>query len=56
MSAEELRAYAESSLGDSFSLQAFHDVVLKNGPVPLNVLAELVDGYIKDKKTNYSIN
>lgn len=43
----ELREHAKQALGDKFDIREFHDVVLKNGPVPLNVLADLVDDYIK---------
>jgi len=43
----ELREQAKAQLGDKFDIREFHDVVLKNGPVPLNVLADLVDDYVK---------
>jgi len=43
----ELRAKAKASLGQKFDLAAFHDVILKNGPVPLDILEELVDKYIQ---------
>jgi len=46
----ELREHAKVQLGDKFDIREFHDVVLKNGPVPLNVLADLVDAYISAKK------
>jgi len=46
----ELREHAKVQLGDKFDIREFHDVVLKNGPVPLNVLADLVDSYISGKK------
>ena len=46
----ELREKAKSSLGDKFNLREFHNVVLKNGAVPLNLLEELIDDYIE--KTN----
>jgi len=46
----ELREHAKVQLGDKFDIREFHDVVLKNGPVPLNVLADLVDSYISAKK------
>ena len=43
----ELREHAKAQLGDKFDIREFHDVVLKNGPVPLNVLADLVNDYVK---------
>ena len=46
----ELREQAKVQLGDKFDIREFHDVVLKNGPVPLNVLADLVDAYVVAKK------
>lgn len=48
----ELRQQAKSELGDRFDLKKFHDVVLKNGAVPLTILEELVHKYIKDTKEN----
>ncbi|ALO35051.1 hypothetical protein CMT41_10240 [Colwellia sp. MT41] len=47
----ELREHAKVQLGDKFDIREFHDVVLKNGPVPLNVLADLINDYIKTKKS-----
>ena len=46
----ELRAKAKESLGDKFNLADFHDVILKNGAVPLDILEELIDDYIKSNK------
>ena len=46
----ELRTKAENALGDKYDIRDFHRVVLKNGSVPLNILEELVDKYIADKK------
>ncbi|PCI70365.1 MAG: DUF885 domain-containing protein [Gammaproteobacteria bacterium] len=46
----ELRAKAKKELGDKFDLKAFHDVVLKNGAVPLDILAILIDNYIEKTK------
>jgi len=46
----ELREHAKVELGDKFDIREFHDVVLKNGPVPLNVLADLVNDYITTTK------
>ena len=45
----ELREKAKTALGDKFSLSDFHDVVLKNGAVPLRILEQLVDEYIDQK-------
>ena len=42
----ELREHARAALGPKFSLPAFHDVVLKTGSVPLEVLAQVVDQWI----------
>lgn len=42
----ELREKAKTELGDKFDIRQFHDVVLKNGAVPLDVLEQLVDEYI----------
>jgi uncharacterized protein (DUF885 family) len=39
----ELRQAARERLGDRFDLRKFHEVVLTNGPVPLDVLEELVN-------------
>ena len=44
---QELRAYAESTLGERFSLQAFHDVVLKNGGVSMDVLQDIVIEWVE---------
>ena len=43
----ELREKAKVALGDKFDIRQFHEVVLSSGPVPLNVLENLVDSYIK---------
>jgi uncharacterized protein (DUF885 family) len=46
----ELRDKARRELGDRFSLPAFHDVVLKNGSVPLDVLGEVIERWIAGQK------
>ena len=45
----ELREKAKKQLGAKFDLRQFHDVVLTNGPVPLDTLEELVDKWVKGK-------
>jgi uncharacterized protein (DUF885 family) len=47
----ELREKAKAELGDKFDIREFHDVVLKDGAVPLNILEENVDKWIADTKT-----
>ncbi|WP_114953091.1 DUF885 domain-containing protein [Sphingosinicella terrae] len=41
-----LREQARARLGDRFDLRAFHDLVLGNGPLPLPLLEEQVEGWI----------
>ena len=45
----ELRALAENQLGKDFDVRSFHDTVLKNGAVPLDVLDRLVREWIDDQ-------
>ncbi len=46
----ELREKARTELGDKFDIREFHDVILGNGPVPLNILEQFVNDYISDKQ------
>ncbi len=46
----ELRGKAERALGPKFDLRDFHEVVLGQGALPLDVLEEQVDAYIAAKK------
>jgi uncharacterized protein (DUF885 family) len=43
---ERLRAGAREEMGERFDIRGFHDAVLRNGEVPLGVLAEVVDGWV----------
>ncbi len=45
----ELRRQAESVLGDDFDLREFHDVLLKNGALPMAMLESVVDRYIDER-------
>ena len=46
----ELRARSQQELGAKFDQQEFHDAVLKNGALPLEILEEQVNAYIQRKK------
>ena len=47
----ELRTRAEQALGPKFTDRAFHDVVLGNGALPLEILEELVNEWIAKTKS-----
>jgi uncharacterized protein (DUF885 family) len=40
------RSEAQAALGDKFNIKAFHDLILRNGPVPLAVLSANVKGWV----------
>lgn len=46
----ELRERARVALGDRFDIRAFHDVVLRNGPVPLDLLDAEVAHWIERQR------
>jgi uncharacterized protein (DUF885 family) len=49
----ELRALAEKELGPKFDVREFHDVVLRNGTIPLDILEKQVREWIfATKKTH----
>jgi uncharacterized protein (DUF885 family) len=45
---DRIRAKAQAGLGPRFELRAFHDVVLGTGPVPMDVLDEVVTDWMGD--------
>jgi uncharacterized protein (DUF885 family) len=47
---QELRARTQNELGEKFDQREFHDAVLKNGAVPLEILEEQVNNYIQRNK------
>ena len=47
---QELRKRAQTELGTKFDQRQFHDVVLKNGALPLEILEEQVVAYIQKTK------
>lgn len=45
-----LRGTAQQALGGRFDLRLFNDALVKGGGVPMTVLAENVDGWVKGRK------
>ncbi|MEA5446389.1 DUF885 domain-containing protein [Gammaproteobacteria bacterium AB-CW1] len=45
----ELRQRAEEALGEDFDIALFHDTVLLNGAIPLDVLEQVVDDWIEEQ-------
>jgi uncharacterized protein (DUF885 family) len=46
----ELRRRAEKALGEKFDLRAFHDAVLDEGAMPLEILEQRIDGWVARQK------
>ncbi len=46
----ELRQYAMDQLGEKFDIRGFHDQVLKDGPVPLNILQSKIETWVKEQQ------
>jgi uncharacterized protein (DUF885 family) len=47
---KEMRAYAQKELGDRFDIRAFHDHVLGNGAVPLDLLERNIKAWVAEVK------
>ena len=45
-----IRDKARQTLGTKFPLKEFHNVILRNGNVPLDVLEQIVDGWLQAKR------
>ena len=52
----DLRVKAKTQLLDRFDIREFHDVVLRSGAVPLDILSANVDEYISLKKDRKSLS
>jgi uncharacterized protein (DUF885 family) len=46
---KELRQRASERLGEAFDIRAFHDLILGQGAVPLDVLEKMVDTWIDER-------
>ena len=46
----ELRSQAKEALGEKFDIRGFHDEILKDGPVPLNILESKVQSWIDSQQ------
>ncbi|WP_420580264.1 DUF885 domain-containing protein [Reichenbachiella sp.] len=47
-----LRKKTEEQLGDQFDIREFHDLILSQGTVTLEIMEEMVERYIEDKLSN----
>jgi prolyl oligopeptidase len=47
---KRLRRKAEQTLGSRFDIRDFHQAVLRNGPLPLDLLEPQIDAYIAQSK------
>lgn len=50
MKISELRQRAEEELGDAFDIRSFHDALLGQGSLPLDLLETVVETYIAESK------
>jgi uncharacterized protein (DUF885 family) len=50
MKIKELRKKAETELGTKFSIQKFHDEVLKDGCLPMDVFEKKINSWIEEQK------
>jgi uncharacterized protein (DUF885 family) len=45
-----LRTYAEHELGEAFDIRAFHDALLENGALPLDVLETRMKEWVAEAR------
>lgn len=50
-----LRKKAEAALGEKFDIRKFHNALLDNGSLPLDVLDRLIDEWIAEQKKFYGL-
>jgi prolyl oligopeptidase len=46
---KQLRDRAKKQLGDKFDIREFHDIVLRHGAVPLDVLEDIVENWLRSQ-------
>ena len=46
----KLRATAEAELGEKFDVREFHEMILSNGDMPLEILEESVNDWIAQQQ------
>jgi uncharacterized protein (DUF885 family) len=46
----EMREGARTALGDAFDIREFHDTVLKNGAMPMEILGDVIDDWVASKQ------
>ncbi|MFH2103559.1 MAG: DUF885 domain-containing protein [Chloroflexota bacterium] len=46
----ELREKVKQALGDQFDLRKFHNVVLKSGSMPLSILEQVIEEYVRSEE------
>jgi uncharacterized protein (DUF885 family) len=44
-----LRDKAKAALGDRFDIRHFHNAILDDGPLPMNVLEQRIDAWIAEQ-------
>jgi len=48
----ELRTKAKTELGDAFDIRLFHDAVLLNGPMPMDILENIINNWIIEHRAS----
>ena len=49
VTARRIRARAQKALGDRFDVREFHEIVLREGAIPLDILERNVEAWIREQ-------